>query len=619
MKKNYLILLFVIIGIQVNAQSTFQATFGGASLDYGYSVQQTTDGGYIMAGYSSSFGSYDLYLVKVASDASLEWSKTFGGTAADLGNSVQQTNDGGYIITGYITGIGAGLSDVYLVKTTPDGTVEWTKTFGGTKDDQGNSVRQTSDGGYIITGSTQSFGQGSSDVYLLKTASDGSLQWTKTYGGIGSDYGYFVRQTTDGGFIITGATASYGPSGGFGNVYLLKTLSDGTLEWGKSFGGTSSDYGNCVQQTTDGGYIIAGSTQTYGAGGFDAYLIKTTSNGTYSWSKTYGGAASDEAYAVVQTADGGYTVAGYAASYTPFMPRVYLVRATSNGTYSWSKIYGGTGDDRGYSLQQTTDGGYVIAGYTSSFGAAGGHLYLIKTDDTGATGCNEINPATPTGGTGATLNSGGVTNSGGIESSGGTSNTPATLTSILCFTVLPIELLSFDGENKGAVNILKWQTASENNNDYFTIERDRGQGTNEWEAIGKVTGATNSNVERNYSFIDEKPFSRISFYRLKPVDYDGKFTYSQTISITTNDKRQTIKIYPVPSNKELNYEFYSEGNSLINISVIDLLGNIVTQEHTKSKQGINKSKLNINNLSQGMYFLKIENGTKQSQIKFIKQ
>src|SRR3990172_2495921 len=199
--------------------------------------------------------------------------KTFGGTSYDWGFSVQQTTDGGYIITGTTPSFGAGGQDVYLIKTDAGGNSLWTKTFGGITYDVGNSVRQTTDGGYIIAGTTYSFGVGNYDVYLIKTDANGNTLWTKTFGGTSSDEGYSAQQTTDGGYVIAGLTDSFGA--GLYDVYLIKTNGSGDTLWTKTFGGIGIDYGLSAQQTTDGGYVIAGVTQSFGAGIDDVYLIKT--------------------------------------------------------------------------------------------------------------------------------------------------------------------------------------------------------------------------------------------------------------------------------------------------------------------------------------------------------
>jgi len=265
--------------------------------------------------------------------AQTSWWRTYGGTLTDQGWSVQQTSDGGYIIAGRTYSFGAGNSDVYLTKTNTPGDTLWTRTYGGTSEDDGYSVQQTTDSGYIITGYTASFSAGG--VYLIRTNASGDTLWTRTYGYLGDGRG--VQQTSDGGFIIAGA--------GYRDVYLIKTTASGDTLWTRTYGGTSEDVGTSVQQTLDGGYIVAGYTLTFGAGGYDAYLIKTDASGDTMWTRTYGG----------------------------------------------------TGDDQGYSVQQTSDGGYIIAGRTYSFGAGNSDVYLIKTDSLGNVGVAEPSDVRPTG------------------------------------------------------------------------------------------------------------------------------------------------------------------------------------------------------------------------------
>ena len=302
------------------------------------------------------------------------WEQTFGGTSSDWGNSIQQTQDGGYIIVGYSDSFGNGDSDVYLIKTDGSGNEQWTKTFGGGEDDRGYSVQQTLEGGYIIIGWTDSFGNGGYDVYLIKTDGNGNEQWSQTWGGENSDQGLSVQQTSDGGYIITGVTNSSVPDG----IFLIKTDESGFEEWFQTY--YQGVGGNEVQQTIDEGYIIVGTDNVPEVEGI--VLIKTDENGIEQWSQTCGGEYT-QGSSVQQTTDGGYIILGWTDSFGNGGYDVYLIKTDGNGNEQWTKTFGGGEDDRGYSVQQTSDGGYIITGVTNSFGNGDSDVFLIKTDDQG--------------------------------------------------------------------------------------------------------------------------------------------------------------------------------------------------------------------------------------------
>jgi hypothetical protein len=326
-------------------------------------------------------------VVKTDSLGGVLWDTTSGGSSQDWGFSVQQTLDGGYVVAGLTSSQGAGLFDAYLVRSDSTGSTEWEMTYGGVQDDWANCVQQTADGGYVIVGQTGDLLSGMVDVYLIKTDSLGTVERDTTYGGVLYDRGSYTEQTSDGGYIVVGQTESFGAGGG--DVYLLKVNALGGVQWDTTYGGSLDDGGCCVRETADRGYIIAGLTSSVGAGGSDVYLIKTDSLGNTQWDMAFGGTSDDCGYSVEETFDGGYVVSGWTNSFGAGLYDVYLLKTDSMGDLLWDLTYGGASDDWSNSVRQTSDSGFVVAGYTNSFGTGGGDVYLLKTDENGLTGISE--------------------------------------------------------------------------------------------------------------------------------------------------------------------------------------------------------------------------------------
>ena len=421
----------------ISAQNTFQKIFRGGD---GQSVEQTLDSGFIIAGVrNKGNGDRDVYLIKTDSNGDTLWTKTFGGILADEAFSIVQTIDLGYIVVGQTKSFGAGNIDIYVIRTNQVGDTIWTKTYGGALDDLAFSIQQTNDNGYIIAGATQSFGAGSSDIYLIKISPNGNIIWTKSFGGIAYDYAKAVKQTIDGGYIILGSTGSFGA--GNWDVYLIKTDQNGDSLWTKVYGGTGSDNGNSIVENNDGGFIIAGYTNSYGAGSEDFYLIKTNIVGDTLWTKVYGGQCSDLAFNLQQTNDSGYIITGRTESCIHTYKFVYLIKTNSDGDTLWTRTYGTINADlsyfnHGFFVKQVNDSGYIIAGNTQINHVE--YVYLIKTDSNGDNYCNQGNTTTFTGST-----SSHVSRTHSIVSTGGTVTNPPTILSSGGFVGIPCSTLGF--------------------------------------------------------------------------------------------------------------------------------------------------------------------------------
>jgi len=341
------------------------------------SIQQTADGGYIVAGPG-----YGLCVLKLGSDGVPSWQKIFRGNAFAYATCIQKTGDGGYIVAANTSSFGAGDNDFWVLKLASDGQVSWQKTYGGSYSDFVSCIQQTGDSGYIVLGYTFSFGAGNTDLWILKLASDGAVSWQKTYGGSSTDYATSIRQTAEGGYIVAGYSLSFGAHG---NLWMLKLASDGQVSWQKTYDGTSYgdgwvyDWAFSVRQTTDFGYIIAGYTLSSSADK-DLWVLKLASDGAVSWQKTYGGSLDDWATCIEQTADDGYVVAGMYGGSASSQGNPWVLKLASDGQVSWQKTYWGkppyNSPGVAYSIQKTNDSGYVVAGDLSG-------LWVLKLTSNG--------------------------------------------------------------------------------------------------------------------------------------------------------------------------------------------------------------------------------------------
>ncbi len=362
---------------------TFIKTFGGNRRDRGINLLQTADGGYAIIGLTSSLEAIqeDVYLVRLDPQGEVLWTKTYGGEGDDNGWDILQTEDGGFLIAGFTNSFGAGEMDIYLIRTDATGKLLWERTFGGPKSEYGWSMAPAFDGGYVLAGQTDSYGEGDIDGYLVKVNAEGEEIWSQTFGGPQEDRLFSIDQSADSGFVVAGTTRSFGA--GSRDVYLLNVNNSGEVVWTGIFGEKQDDVGHAVRQTAEGGYIVTGYTKSFGARNYDTWLIKTDEVGDLLWQKFFGEAGDDRTIYGEQTDDGGYISTGYTTSFDSIGLDLFLMRTDSSGQVTWHKTFGGRAEDTGYTVKQTADHGFVLTGETYSSGEGGGDMVVIKVNQDG--------------------------------------------------------------------------------------------------------------------------------------------------------------------------------------------------------------------------------------------
>jgi Secretion system C-terminal sorting domain len=375
----------------------WKKNFGGSNTENPTCVQPTMDGGFIVIGNAASndgdisvaHGGMDIWVIKLNHVGMKQWEKTIGGSDDDYPGAIKQTTDGGYIITGTTRSTDGDVidkhdnADAWVVKLGAEGMIEWQKTIGGSGNDFGYSVQIAADSSFIVTGATNSSdgdldsNRGGADYMLAKISKEGTLEWIHTYGGSGEDISAYVATTTDGGYILCGSSNSSDgiitDNHGAQDYWIIKTDSEGIMVWQKSYGGNNLDYANMIQPTNDGGYVVCGMTYsddqyiTGNHGGVDYWIIKLDDTGAMQWQRALGGSKDDYANSIKKTSDGGYIVGGYTNSNDSMVTGyhdstdAWVVKLSSAGAIQWQKTYGGTRIDYANWVEPTADGGYIMA------------------------------------------------------------------------------------------------------------------------------------------------------------------------------------------------------------------------------------------------------------------
>jgi len=550
--------ILLLSAISINAQTIeWTQTYGGTGQDGGESLVLTSNSGIVIAGFKSSNNLKDVLLMKTDVSGNEMWSRTYNLGLNDWGRSLRQTQDGGFIIAG-MTEVNSQTFDPFLIKTDSAGIVQWQQQYdyGFGDDDRGHSVWQTSDGGYIIAGQTWlihgSFGN--YDMYIIKTDINGNVQWKKVFywANESGDVALAVQQLSDGGYIIGGFTQSSSWAS-----YIIRTDSLGNAIWSNIYPGAWQSECYDIQETPDGGFIYTGTESSFTTD-TDLLLVKLNGNGILQWKKIYGTVDADQGESIHQLQDGGYVIAGMSAgggvSYD-----FYVVRTNSTGDLLWSTTIGGSSDDRAFSVATTQDGSHLVTGWTWSYGQGLGDVYLMKLQD----------------------------------------------------SVVPVELTSFTANTNGNDVIINWSTTTETNNHGFEVERSF-DGENFF-TVGFVQGNGTTTEQNDYAFKDNpgSHSSKSIYYRLKQIDLDGSFSYSDVVEVDVSAPTGFAleQNYPNPFNPATTIAFSIPSSAFTSLKVYDILGNeVATLVNEEKPAGTYEVQFDASNLSSGVYLYRLSAG-----------
>ncbi len=360
----------------------FNLTFGGKRDDSALSIVQGNYGGYVIAGQTRSYGAgkRDAWVIQIDEDGNRLWYETFGGKGDDSANCIIRGNKDGYIIAGQTQTNGDGNIDARIIKFDEDAVIQWSHTFGGKRDDQANSICPGNHTGYVIAGQTSSSGKGDWDVWIIKVGNNGKKLWEKTFGGPRSDVAHAIVQGKNGGYVIAGQTQSYGK--GDWDAWIIKITENGRLSWYETFGDKNSDTACSIIQDKDVGYIVAGESRSADKASCKAWILKIAENGNILWDQPLGGAHPHSAASIIQDNKGGYIIAGWSQSGAGGKD-AWILKINENGHDQWRQTYGGSAHDAATAIIQGNKGGYLMAGWTTSYGTGGTDAWIIKTDDKG--------------------------------------------------------------------------------------------------------------------------------------------------------------------------------------------------------------------------------------------
>jgi uncharacterized delta-60 repeat protein len=540
------------------------------------------------------------------------WTRAYGGSQEEKCQAMVQTNDGGFALAGHSYSYGTGMEDFWLVKTDPSGLPQWTRRFGGANPERCWAVQQTTDGGYILAGFTQSFGAGAKDFWLLKTNATGDSLWSHTYGGLENEWATCVQQTSDGGYVLGGWTQSYG-AGDF-DMWVVKTNSIGILQWSHTYGGLYQDECHDILELPAGGYLVTGKTQSFGAGDWDFYAVKTVADGTPVWSRTYGGGASDESWAATMMSGGGYALVGQTMSYGSGAKDFWLVRTDADGNQLWHRSFGGFSNEWATSVKETSDGGILLAGWTQTFGAGNIDMWAVKTFPNG-----DLYWSRTFGGPGfeecqalQEMPDGSYALAG-LTTSFGSGNYDFWLVKTGADEPLAVELVSLQAIPQENAIRLEFTTASELNNDHFEIFRSVAD-AGHFSILTQIESQGNSASAQHYQYVDrDVAVGCMYWYFLADVDALGNRTEHRELMVSASvgehliPETYTLQAYPNPFNPATTIQFTLPRSSRARLLICDITGQLVSQLADRQfDAGTHRLAFDGSHLPSGIYLLRLD-------------
>ena len=661
----------------------WQKSFGGSVFEHATSIQQTTDGGFAAAGYSYSYdgdvsgnhGEYDSWIVKLDASGNIEWQKCMGGIYNDGGISIQQTTDSGFVVAGFsysndgdVSGHHGSFyfSDYWIVKLDAAGNIEWQKSLGGVSIESASSIQQISDGGFVVTGySTSNDGDvsgnhGTYDYWIVKLDPLGNIEWQKSLGGSSYDNAYSIQQTTDEGFVVAGNSSSndgdVSGNHGYSDYWVVKLDASGNIEWQKCLGGSNGENARSIQQTTDGGFVVAGYSDSNDGdvsgnhGDVDYWIAKLDTSGNIEWQKCLGGSLSDYAYSIQQTTDEGFVVAGLTYSNdgdvsghhgSSIYSDYWIVKLDASGSIEWQKSLGGSNGDKAHSIRQTSDGGFVVAGdsWSNDGDVSGNHgdndYWIVKllscdqlitfyedndNDGYGDAGVTMMAPACslPDGyvpdNTDCDDNNSAI-HPGAIElcDNGIDDNCDGVVDNDCC----SVPVILFTSDIAANSIVLNWDVAG---------------GAEKYKVRYKILNSNSwikTNAQSNNKKLKALEPSTTYVWQVRTIcdkepkvgsDWTSKqffTTLPEKAATLENASQFELLLFPIPANGTVTIEITTSQQQSLSIKLFDVLGREVYSSIEGEVSGVFNKKLDLSHLPSGTYFLKVMHGGESEMRKMV--